>query len=162
MTFAATPTKYHDSVRLEYICSYWAAVTTPEVIGPLTDCTRMQVYVTSGEVIGPRMRGRLRPVGGHWFTLRSDGIAVLDVRTTFEMEDGALIYTNYSGIADLGDEGYTQFMAGTPPARVPLRITPQYRTGHPEYRWLNRLQCIGVGEVDMEQLRATYDVYAMS
>jgi hypothetical protein len=36
-----------------------------------------------------------------------------------------------------------------------------YYTGHPDYLWLNRLQCVGTGEVDMTKMRVTYDIYAM-
>ncbi len=32
-------------------------------------------------------------------------------------------------------------------------------TAHPAYAWLNRLQCLGIGEVDLSKNRVTYDVY---
>ena len=83
------------------------------------------------------------------------------MRSTLELEDGALIYTTYGGIADLGPDGYENFLAGNPPARVQLRITPRYYTGHSDYLWLNRLQCVGIGEVDMQAMRASYDIYAL-
>ena len=52
--------------------------------------------------------------------------------------------------------------AGHPPRSMPpLRITPRYYTGEPAYLWMNRLQCVGVGEVDMRQMRVTYDIYAL-
>jgi hypothetical protein len=158
---AATANKLHGEVQLEHICSYWATLATPEVIGPLAEGMRLNFYVTGGEVFGPKMRGRLRPVGGDWLSLRPDGIGILDVRATLELEDGALIYTTYGGIADLGPDGYQRFLSGNPPAQVQLRITPRYYTGHPAYLWANRLQCIGVGEVDMQQLKVSYDIYAV-
>ena len=119
MTTAAATRLYSD-VQLEHICSYWATVTAPEVIGPLTEGVRVNVYVTDGEVSGPKMRGRVRPVGGDWLTLRADGVGVFDVRATIELEDGALIYTTYNGVADLGAGGYDRFLAGNPPAVVPF------------------------------------------
>lgn len=161
MTPAAGPTKLHNDVQLEHICSYWATLSPPEIIGPLAEGIRVNVYVTDGEVHGPKMRGRLRRVGGDWLSLRRDGVGVLDVRATIELDDGALIYTSYGGVADLGADGYDRFLAGNPPARVPLRISPRYFTGHPDYLWVNRLQCVGVGEVDMEQLKVSYDIYAL-
>jgi hypothetical protein len=156
-----TASALHDQVQLEHIFSYWATVTAPEVIGPLAEGVRINVYVTDGEVSGPKMRGRLRPVGGDWLTLRPDGIGVLDVRATIELEDGALIYTTYGGVADLGPDGYDRFLKGTPPAVVPLRIAPRYATAHPDYLWINRLQCVGVGEVDMQRMKVSYDIYAL-
>jgi hypothetical protein len=154
-------TRLHDEVQLQHICSYWATLSPPEVIGPLAEGVRVNVYVTDGEVSGPRMRGRLRRVGGDWLTLRQDGIGILDVRATIELEDGALIYTAYSGVAELGADGYDRFLNGNPPALVPLRITPRYYTAHADYLWINRLQCIGIGEVDMQQMRVSYDIYAL-
>jgi hypothetical protein len=112
-------------------------------------------------VWGPKMRGRLRPVGGDWLSLRPDGIGTLDVRATMELADGALIYTTYTGVADLGPDGYQRFLEGNPPAQVPLQITPRYYTGHSDYVWLNRLQCIGVGKADLQQLKVSYDIYAI-
>ena len=151
MISAAGTSKLHDEVHLEHICSYWATLSAPEVIGPLAEGLRVNVYVTDGEVFGPKMRGHLRRVGGDWLSLRPDGIGILDVRATLELEDGALIYTTYGGVADLGMDGYQQFLEGNPPARVQLRITPRYYTGHSDYLWLNRLQCVGIGEVDMQR-----------
>jgi hypothetical protein len=161
MTPTATITKLHDELRLEHICSYWATLSPPEIIGPLAEGLRANVYVTDGEVLGPKIRGHFRRVGGDWLSLRPDGIGVLDVRATMELEDGGLIYTTYGGVADFGPDGYQKFLEGNPPALVRLRITPRYYTGHSDYLWLNRLQCIGVGEVDMKQLRVTYDIYAV-
>ena len=122
MRTAAAPTRLHDEVQLEHICSYWATVSGPEVIGPLAEGVRLNVYVTDGEVFGPRMRGRLRPVGGDWLTLRPDGVGILDVRATIELEDGALIYTAYGGVAELGTDGYQRFLKGDQPPLVELRI----------------------------------------
>jgi len=70
-----------------------------------------------------------------------------------ELDDGALIYTTYGGVAELGPDGYAQFLQGKPPARADLKIVPQYHTSHADYIWLNRLQCVGVGGVDIEHLR---------
>ena len=78
-----------------------------------------------------------------------------------ELDDGALIFTTYGGVLDLGPEGYNLFLKGILPPRVDLRIVPRYYTGHPEYQWLNRLQCAGVGVFDVAQSRVSYDIYAM-
>ena len=41
------------------------------------------------------------------------------------------------------------------------RTAPRIETAHPEYLWLNRLQCVGIGEVRMKELIYSYDLYAM-
>ena len=88
------------SVDLEYLFSYWATLAPPEVIGPMAEGIRVNFYVTAGEVSGPKMRGRLRTVGGDWLLLRPDGVGLLDVRATMELDNGALIYTTYGGVVD--------------------------------------------------------------
>jgi Protein of unknown function (DUF3237) len=131
------------------------------MIGPTPEGLRVNVYVTTGEVVGPKLRGRFRPVGGDWLLIRPDGIGVLDVRATMELDDGALVYTNYGGVAELGPDGYAQFMQGKPPASADLKIVPRYHTSHADYIWLNRLQCVGIGVVGIEHLRVSYDIYAI-
>jgi len=130
-------------------------------VGPVAEGIRVHFYVRAGEVSGPKMRGRLRTVGGDWLLLRTDGVGVLDVRATMELEDGALVYTTYGGVVDLGADGYNQFLKGILPPRPELRIVPRCQTGHPDYLWLNRLQCVGVGTFDVAKLRVSYDIYAM-
>ena len=149
------------NVALEYICSYWATLAPPEVIGPVAEGIRVHFYVTAGEVSGPKMKGRLRTVGGDWLLLRPDGVGVLDVRATLELDNGALIYTTYGGVVDLGPDGYNLFLKGILPPRLDLRIVPRYHTGHPDYLWLNRLQCVGAGVYDVPQSKESYDIYAM-
>jgi hypothetical protein len=68
----------------------------------------------------------------------------------------------YDGIAEFGTDGYDRFLKGAPPPpRVPLRVTPRYCTAHPDYLWMNRLQCVGIVDVDMQQMRVSYDIYAL-
>jgi hypothetical protein len=132
-----------------------------EVIGPLPEGIRANFYVTSGEIDGPNLHGKIRPVGGDWLTIRSDGVAILDVRATIETEDGALIYTFYTGVTDAGEDGYERFLRQDLPPVLQLRIAPRYSTTHPNYLWLNRLQCVGFGECNMQQLEVRYDIYAL-
>ena len=86
---------------------------------------------------------------------------ILDVRSTLETEDGALILMTYPGVIDLGDDGYARFLRGELPAIARIRTSPRFATSHPQYLWLNRLHCIGVGEYAAVTNRARYDVYAV-
>lgn len=146
---------------LEHIFSYSAGLHPPEIIGPVAEGIRLNFYVTGGEVSGPKVRGILRPVGGDWLTIRTDGIGILDVRATIETHDHALIHIAYTGIGDLGEDGYQNFLQGVLPPKLPLRVAPRFQTAHPDYKWLNRLQCFNVGEVDLKRFEVRYDVYAV-
>ena len=66
----------------------------------------MNLHITGGELTGPKVHGKLRPVGADWLTIRTDGVSILDVRATIETQDEALIYSSYTGVGDLGEDGY--------------------------------------------------------
>ena len=146
---------------MEHICSYSATLEAPEVIGPLPEGLRWNIYVTGGEITGPKVQGTVRPVGADWLTIRTDGVAVLDVRATFETDDGALIYLTYNGIGDLGEAGYERALNGDLPKTLQLRTAPMMKSSHPDYLWVNRYQYVNIGEVDFETLVVAYDVYAL-
>jgi hypothetical protein len=149
-------------LKMERIFSYTGTLQAPpEIIGPVPEGIRATFYITGGDVDGPKIKGRLRHAGADWFTMRSDGIGVLDVRTTIETIDGALIYMSYPGYGDMGADGYDRFLRGDLPKKLSLRTSPQFRTAHPDYLWMQRLMCVGVGEVDLENSVASYDVYAV-
>ncbi|WP_020650923.1 DUF3237 domain-containing protein [Solimonas variicoloris] len=133
----------------------------PELIGPVPEGIRVTFYVSGGRVEGPRLRGRLRPVGADWFTLRRDGVGQLDVRATIETDDGALIQVDYPGLTDVGADAYERFLAGEMPPRLALHTGPRLRTAHPDYQWLQRLYCVGVGEADLQTFEVRYRVYAL-
>ena len=147
---------------MEHIFSYSAMLdANMEVIGPTPNGFRMNVYVTGGEMSGPKVQGKVRPVGADWLTIREDGVAILDVRATMETHDGALIYCAYQGVADVGEDGYARFMEGNAPDKLVIRAVPRFMTSHPDYLWLNRLQCINIGEADLQVPVVNYDVYAL-
>ena len=152
------------SLDMKLVTSYRATLSEPEVIGPVAEGLRLNVYVTGGEVLGPRIKGKIRPVGADWLTVRTDGIGILDVRATIETHDGALIYTYYRGVAELGPDGYKNFLEGVPPPAtgIPLKIQPVYQTSHPSYLWVNRAFCIGVGKVFLEKSEVSYDIYEVA
>jgi len=150
------------AAELEHLFSLRAQLASPvEVLGPVPEGLRMNFYVTGGEVQGPRLQGRVRAFGADWFTLRRDGVGELDVRILIETGDGALIHVEYPGLADLGPQGYERFLAGEIPQRLPLRTSPRARCAHPDYEWLHRRICIGIGEADFERYEVRYDIYAI-
>ena len=147
---------------MEHVCSYTATLKAPpEVIGPVPEGLRWNVYVTGGEITGSKLQGTIRPVGADWLTVRTDGVALLDVRATLETHDGALIYITYNGIGDLGKDGYDKALAGDLPKTLQLHTAPLMRSSHPDYLWVNRYQFVNVGEVDFENFVVAYDMYAL-
>jgi hypothetical protein len=147
--------------KLDYLFSFsFALKLPPEVIGELPDGIRANFYLDGGTVEGPRLTGKVLPVGADYLVIRKDGVGLLDVRATFECADGALIYAPYRGTIDAGPDGYDRFLANDLPTKMPVRSAPRFQTAHADYVWLNRLQCFGVGECDLGANRVSYDVYA--
>ena len=148
--------------NLEHLLSFTVKIADPEVIGPVPEGLRVNGYITGGEVTGPRISGTLRPVGGDWLTIRKDGVAILDVRATIETHDEALIGLYYWGILDMGDNGYEAFSQGRPPVSgTAIRMSARLTASHPDYLWLNRLHCLGIGRAWLERAEVAYDVYAV-
>jgi hypothetical protein len=150
-------------VALEHLFSYRLGLhLPPEVIGPTPEGLRVNFYLAGGEISGPRLRGRIRPVGADWLLVRPDGVGILDLRTTYETEDGAVIHAPFSAVIDLGEDGYNALLRGElAPDGTPFRSVPRYLTAHPDYAWLNRLQCLGIGQVFPTRAEARCDVYAV-
>ena len=151
------------SYRMEHIFSFTATLQNPpEVIGLVPEGIRVNAYVTGGNVWGPKVQGKVHPVGGDWLTIRTDGVGMVDVRITLETHDQALIYMYYNGVLDYGESGYDKVLRQELPPTIPVRIAPRFHTAHPSYQWLNRLQCVGIGQLNSQQLEVRYDVYAVT
>ena len=155
------PSETTVEFALDHIFSYTGSLAEPEIIGEVPEGLRVNFYSTGGEITGPRLNGVVRAVGGDWMTVRRDGVAYLNVRTTFETHDHAIILVTYEGVIDLGAGGYQSFLRSELPETAQLRIAPRFVTSHPDYVWLNRIFCVGVGEYHAQTNVATYDVYAV-
>ena len=147
--------------KLEHIFSFNGNLANPEMIGPVAEGIRINFYSAGGEITGPKLKGRVLAVGGDWFIVRRDGIGLLDVRTTFESSDGALILATYKGIIDFGEDAFEMFLRGDMPDTAQIRTSPQFSTSHPDYLWMNRLQCVGIGEFRKASNNAVYDIYTI-
>ena len=146
--------------QLEHIMSIVARLGKRERIGPVPEGIRINVEITGGEVTGPKVSGKLASSGGDWITVRRDGVVMLDARATVETHDAALIYLTYQGLSDLGEHGYDQFATAARQGSA-LRIHPRFHTAAPNYLWLNRLHCFGVGQSFPDRSEVAYDIYAV-
>jgi hypothetical protein len=148
--------------QLEHIVSFTGqGGKPPELIGSLPEGVRINFSNTGGTFEGPRLKGKLHDFGGDWMMVRTDGVALLDARVTFETEDGALILVTYSGVIDFGAAGHSNFLQGKLPEVAHIRTSPRFQSGHPDYAWLNRLHCLGIGEYRSATRSAAYEVYAV-
>jgi hypothetical protein len=149
--------------RIEFLSRFTIHLggVPPEIIGETPEGIKVNWYISSGEFSGPKLNGKIRPVGGDWMTIRRDGIGLMDVRATLKTTDGALIYISYLGYFDLGEDGYEKFLKKKWPPTPPTRTTPRLSTDHHKYLWVNRLQCFGIGQVIMKEPIYEYDLYGL-
>ena len=148
---------------LEYLFSYRIAFDGPlEILGETGEGVRLNAYLAGGPVTGPRVQGKVRPVGGDWLRLRRDGVVILDVRTTIETDDGALILVQAVGPADAGEGAYEQMLQGATQGAISFRTANLYQTADTRYTWLNRIQCVASGDVDLTRSEPVCaDVFAL-
>jgi uncharacterized protein DUF3237 len=129
-------------------------------VGETPDGLRIKFLLrTGGYVHGPALNGEILPVGGDWMRIRPDGVGIAEIHALIKPAGGGTVLTEYSGIVDFGPDGYRLLAAGSGPKRAPLRFAPRYLTKDPSLSWMNRLQCFGVGEVNLDRYLVEYDLY---
>ena len=91
------------------------------------------VDVASVEVEGERIRASLAAHdAADWLTMAADGsVGAVEVRFTLKTHDGAIIYIEHGGRADL-ENGL-------------IATAPTSQTGDRRYRWPNHIQAMGAG-----------------
>jgi Protein of unknown function (DUF3237) len=110
--------------------------------------TRVIYSIKGGTFEGPKLKGKVKPIGGDW-VLRLDSLTTkLDVRLLLETDDGQLISSTYTGFVHKNTDGTTYW-----------RITPVFETGSNKYAWLNYLIAVGVGK--FREGGVSYEVYAI-
>jgi hypothetical protein len=108
--------------------------------------------VTSGSVTGPRVRGTMvTGLSSDWVTVRRDGMWELDVRAGFITDDGATVLYFYTGLCQPSGDG----------VHMSLRGAPRFQTGDERYTWLNQVQAVAIGQANVSEHRAMYDIYAL-
>jgi hypothetical protein len=127
--------------------TYRVDLKPPVDVGPVPAGSRQIFDVTGGHFEGPRLKGQVLPSGADWLLLGPDGVARLDVRGTFETDDGARIYVQYHGILVFNDK-LTQALASggeTQYGDTRFFTQPRFETGDERYAWLNSVVAVGEG-----------------
>ena len=135
-------------MKLEFLMEYTADLQRPTRntgAGPFG--TRGLAVVTGGSFEGPRLKGTIWAGGGDWLLRGPDGVTRLDVRATFETDDGALIYVQYYGVnRPDGDRPFPQPGEPSEYGDAYFMTTPRFETGDDRYAWLNGLVCVAEGK----------------
>ena len=123
-------------------------VAGPQNLGVTPAGERRVFLVTGGRFEGERLRGKVLDGGADWVLIRPDAVLQLDVRTTLETDDGALIGMTYRGLRHGPPEVMEQLARGetVDPSAYYFRIAAFFETGAQDYLWLNRICAIGLGD----------------
>jgi Protein of unknown function (DUF3237) len=133
-----------------------------QYVGDTPAGMRVNFFVREGVLEGKGLQGKVAEHSSDHLIVRRDGIGEVHIRAVFTTSDGAVLDVESGGYADFGPEGYERALAHALPDRAPLVVTPLITTRHPKYRWLSRVQCVGVGYTHLDAGQASYDVYAAS
>jgi hypothetical protein len=113
-------------------------VARPVEVGAVGTGDRRVIDILGGEVTGPRLGGRIRPGGADFQIIRPGGLTELHARSLLELDGGALVYVENSGIRFGPAEALEKIRRGEPvdPDLIYFRSVPRFETASPEHRWL--------------------------
>lgn len=152
-----------NKFKTEHIFTYKIDVDTNLFIQKLpTQDTRVTGVITGGKVWGPKLQGKILPIGADWSIVHPNGVVDVDVRTMIETEDGAHINMRYKGRIDLGSaDAAKDYAEGKFPPIMGTQPMPVLDTDDERYEWVNRISCFGIGRVDFtkDPIVIQYDVY---
>jgi hypothetical protein len=125
-----------------------ATLSAPIMLPNTPAGMRIIFEITDYHFEGERLRAHQKgAAAADWLVIGPDGTATLDVRTTLETHDGAIVLLRYTGRVDA-----SRGLGG-----APIYAAPQFDTGDERYAWLNRIQAIGKGTLSGSSL--AYEMY---
>ena len=146
-------------IKSKYLCELVADLEEPQIVGETPGGVRMIFPIKGGSFKGDDISGEILPGGADWLLFRPDGIGEINVRATLRTDDDAIIYAYYRGVIDAAPEIFGKIQTGetVDPSEYYFRTTPVFETGSEKYKWLNKIICVGVGEMGQNQVR--YKIY---
>lgn len=123
-------------------------VGPPLEVGEVGWGQRRIINVLGGEVRGPGMNGRVTPGGADYQIIRASGLTELHARYTFELDGGAVVYVENTGLRFGPAEALDRLRRGEPvdPALIYFRTAPRFETASPSHQWLVTHLFVGVGQ----------------
>lgn len=88
---------------------------------------------------GERLKATLAGSAAADWLVRTGTVGIIDARMTIRTSDDALIYVQYGGRLDLSN----------PAAGLTAYTAPVFETGDERYAWLNRIQAVGKGTLNI-------------
>lgn len=150
------------AAEVKYLGRVAVQFAEPEYVGETADGVRVNFFVERGTIEGGGLHGTVVRNSADHMIVRRDGMGEVRIRAVFETDDGAVLDVESGGYADFGPDAYRLALARALPDRAELAVTPLISTRHPRYKWLSRIQCVGVGFTHLDARQASYEVFATS
>jgi Protein of unknown function (DUF3237) len=137
------------SIELIPLCTATVTLADPFLLPDTPSGMRVIVEVESFDVEGARLTGHIKgAAAADWMSVNAAMLGTLDVRALLETDDGALIYTSYSGRLDLSQG----------PGASPTYAAPLYETGDERYTWINKIQAVAKGALSGDGKQLVYEI----
>lgn len=112
---------------------------------------RLGVQIEGGEFEGPTLRGVVRPGGGEWPHVRTDGVFCFDARYHLEADDGTVIMIQNRGYrhadpAIMERLWHLEDATDVPADAYYLRSYTMFDVAPGPHDWLARHVFVGIGE----------------
>jgi hypothetical protein len=133
--------------ELEHLFDFRVELGGAYSVGQTPAGGRLLGGIGGGSFEGPRLGGRVEPIGGDFARAIDADTTEIDVRALLRTDDDALIYMTYTGIMR-GARTVGRAMAGedVDQSEVYWRTLHRFETASEEYGWLNGVVAVGVGE----------------
>jgi len=155
----STIAEARPSLQTEFVFRLFVDVAAPVSVGETGLGVRRQITINGGELRGPNMRGKILAGGADFQIIRPNGLIDLVARYVVEMDDGALLYVENTGIRTGPREALERLTRGeaVDPSLIYFRTVPKFETGSDKYRWM--MQTLFVASAQRHQAQVIIDVY---
>ena len=136
-----------------------ADLEEPQLFGKTPYGERRVINIVGGAVSGPRVSGKILPGGADWQIIRSDGVADIFAKYTFQIDGGGFVLVTSAGLRHGPPEVIAKLAKGetVDPSLYYFRTCVRFETADTKAEWLNRVLTIAVGA--REKMKVKLDLY---
>jgi hypothetical protein len=136
-----------------------ADLEAPQLFGKTPYGERRVINIIGGTVSGPRLTGKILPGGADWQIIRTDGVADIFAKYTFQIDGGGFVLVTSAGLRHGPPDVIAKLAKGEPVARDQyyFRTSVRFETADPQADWLNRVLMIAVGA--REKMKVKLDLF---
>lgn len=136
-----------------------ADLAEPQFFGGTPYGERRVINILGGTVSGPRLRGKILPGGADWQIIRTDGVADIFAKYTFQIDGGGFVLVTSAGLRHGPPEVIARLAKGeaVPREQYYFRTCVRFETADPQADWLNRVLTIAIGA--REKMKVKLDLF---